>query len=139
MDGTGTGASGYEEIAHTADLELHVWAQDLAGLLVEAARGMYHLQGIILNQGGRLQRSVDMQAEDAEGLLVAFLGELLFYEEAGEAFDSIQLIATAGGVVGTLEGACIASDYKEIKAVTYHNLAIRRICDRLEVHVVFDI
>ena len=139
MDGSGTGASGYEEIAHTADLELRVWAQDLTGLLAEAARGMYHLQGVELKPGGRFQRTVDVQAEDAEGLLVAFLGELLFHEEAGEAFDSFQLTETTSGVEGTLEGAAIASGYKEIKAVTYHNLAVRHIRDLLEAHVVFDI
>ncbi|HMN63108.1 MAG TPA: archease [Anaerolinea sp.] len=139
MDGSGTGASGYEEIAHTADLELRVWAQNLTGLLITAACGMYHLQGVNLEPGGRFQRTVDVRAEDAEGLLVAYLSELLFHEEAGEAFDTFQLTETASGVVGTLDGAAIASGYKEIKAVTYHNLAIRHLHDRLEAHVVFDI
>ena len=36
---------GFEEITHTADWALRVWADDLEGLFAEAARGMYALSG----------------------------------------------------------------------------------------------
>jgi SHS2 domain-containing protein len=38
-----------------------------------------------------------------------------------------------------LGGALIASQEKEIKAVTYHNLVIRRIHKGLAVNIVFDV
>ncbi len=47
--------SGFREKDHTADWELEVWAPDLPGLLVEAARGMYWLMGARLEHGQRQQ------------------------------------------------------------------------------------
>ena len=35
---------------HTADWELEVWAEDLSGLLEEAAGGMYELMGVEVSE-----------------------------------------------------------------------------------------
>ena len=51
--------SGFREREHTADWELEVWAPDLPGLLVQAARGMYWLMGARLQEGVRLQRTLE--------------------------------------------------------------------------------
>ncbi len=64
---------GFEEIAHTADWALHVWADDLDGLFAEAARGMNALSGAKQAEGPQVKRSFAAQSADAEGLLVAFL------------------------------------------------------------------
>ena len=37
---------GFEEVAHTAYLEIKVWGMDLGSLFVAAAEGMFHLSGI---------------------------------------------------------------------------------------------
>ncbi len=42
---------GYEEIPHTADWSIRVWAEDLAGLLAESARGMNWLAGARVSRG----------------------------------------------------------------------------------------
>ena len=43
--------AGYRELEHTADWELEAWADDLPGLLEQAARGMYALSGVRLDGG----------------------------------------------------------------------------------------
>lgn len=135
-----TQQAGFEELAHTADWSLRVWAPDLAGLLEQAARGMYELSGVRLKEGSREQRSLKVESTDAEGLLVNFLGELLhFAEKENIAFDTYNLAVSESALRADLEGAAIAERSKEIKAVTYHNLKVEKKTTGLEVEIVFDV
>jgi SHS2 domain-containing protein len=51
---------GFQEIAHTADWELEVWAPDLCTLLEQAAQGMYHLCEAKLSNQPRLSRKIEI-------------------------------------------------------------------------------
>ncbi len=131
---------GYREIEHTADWELEVWAPDLPGLLEQAARGMYALSGTRLEPTLPARRELDLKAEDAEGLLVVFLGELLHYiEKDNLAFDEFQIKLHGYALHAYLRGGQVQNIDKEIKAVTYHNLAVRHSDDGLRVNIVFDV
>ncbi len=136
-----TESAGYQEIEHTADWELHVWAPDLGALFEQAALGMSALSGTRLQDKPRLFRSLELSAKDLESLLVSFLEELLFLSEQEQigfdVFDSIKL--NNNRVQLRLEGAPILSQSKEIKAVTYHNLQIRETVQGYEVNIVFDV
>ena len=133
-------AAGFIECEHTADWELEVWAPDLASLLVEAARGMYTLSGTVVETGTVVPRSIKLSAIDAEGLLVSFLEELLYLAEMeGLGFNEFNLKVDGYNLGASLKGGLISSQAKEIKAVTYHNLAIRETERGLEVHIVFDV
>lgn len=133
--------AGYLEREHTADWELEAWAPDLSGLLEQAARGMYALSGVTLKPGPRLRREITLHALDAESLLVRFLSELLYYEEQERiGFDSFNIQVEGENILhARLEGAPIAEIHKEIKAVTYHNLVVRRTDNGLETSLVFDV
>jgi len=134
-------AFGFREHAHTADWELEVWAPDLSVLLEQAARGMYALSGVRLQAGMRLTRTIDLQTMDAESLLVRFLSELLWLEqEEGLGFDTFNLhLEGEQNLHAELGGAAIAILNKEIKAVTYHNLAVQHTPNGLRVNIVFDV
>jgi SHS2 domain-containing protein len=133
--------AGYREIAHTADWELEVWAPDLTGLLEQAARGMFAISGTHLQSEERQKRSLDLHALDAESLLVRFLTELLWLsQQEGIAFDTYWLTLNPGWELhAELTAAPIASQDKEIKAVTYHNLVIRRKSKGLAANIIFDV
>jgi SHS2 domain-containing protein len=132
--------AGFLEITHTADWALKVWAADLPGLFVQAARGMYFLMEIGMTSQPRVHRVLELAADDAEGLLVSFLGELLYYlEQEKLAFDSILVSMDNLLLHAELEGSFITAQSKEIKAVTYHNLAIQKTGSGLEVTIVLDI
>ncbi len=133
-------SSGYREIEHTADWELEVWAADLSSLFEQAARGMYHLSGTQLNESPRLERRIKLQAVDTESLLVKFLSEILFFgQEESVAFDHFELVVNNNFLTARLTGGPLASLNKEIKAVTYHNLAIHQTKEGLKVNIVFDV
>jgi SHS2 domain-containing protein len=131
---------GYEEIEHTADWALRVWADDLPGLLSEALRGMYHLAGTATLPGPRLSRTIEVRAGDAESLLVGFLEEALFLgEEQGLAFDTVHFEQDGSILRAVLWGSGIESQKKEIKAVTFHNLSVQATPAGLEATIVFDV
>ena len=131
----------FEEIAHTADWSIRVWADDWAGLLTESARGMYALANAVASPSPRVKRELSLDAVDAESLLVAFLEELLYLSESeGLIFDQFEFMNISETQIhAMMEGKALRSQDKEIKAVTFHNLEIRRSERGLEVEIVFDV
>jgi SHS2 domain-containing protein len=135
----------FEEISHTADWALRVWAADVDQLFIECARGMNTITETRLAESPRLKRSLSLTAGDVEGLLVSFLSEIVYCaEHESLAFDDFQLRITLGQdqvrhLDATLQGAPILSMDKAIKAVTYHNLHIIKTGRGFEVEIVFDV
>jgi len=133
-------AYGFREIEHTADWEIEAWAPDPAGLLEQAALGMYALSGMRLHPTQRVERDFTLSGADQETLLVKFLHELIFLgEQEGLGFDRYDLRITQTFLDARLSGAPILAQNREIKAVTYHNLAIRTTPNGLAVNLVFDV
>jgi SHS2 domain-containing protein len=134
----------FEEVPHTADWCLHVWAADLALLFVEAARGMNAISGARAAAGTATHRILDLSGPDPESLLVAFLSELVFYAEHEHLIFLDFQIGSFNGSDGRtvhidMDGAPLASINKTIKAVTYHNLHIRQTERGIEIEIVFDV
>jgi len=133
-------AQGHRELEHTADWALEVWAPDLAALLAEAARGMYRLMGVVLADGPRQGRRIELAGADRESLLVDFLAELLYLAESeGLAFDVFEIEAEEERIAASLEGAPMRSHAKDIKAVTYHHLEVRDTARGVDTRIVFDV
>ncbi len=133
-------ASGFQEIEHTADWALKVWAPDMKSLLQTAAQGMNALAEVQLEFHQPVTRSVELEAFDRESLLVTFLSELLYLQEQEWiAFDRFEISLDGYHLKATLTGGSIQSLKKEIKAVTYHELAVVETEIGLEVVVVFDV
>lgn len=131
---------GFREIQHTADWAIRVWAGDLPSLFSEAARGMNSLAGAEIGPGKRLRRRIDLIEADAEGLLVAFLSDLVYaQEQENMGFDEFHLQVSSTQLWGLMEGATLQSLTKPIKAVTYHNLKIARTPRGCQVELVFDV
>jgi len=131
---------GFEEISHTADWSIRVWADDLAGLLVESARGMNWLAVAELPHPPRVKQSFEAEGPDGESMLVAFLSELVYYaEQQNLGFDDFDIQLNDGRLKADMGGAPLKSLSKAIKAVTWHNLKIKETERGLEVEIVFDV
>jgi SHS2 domain-containing protein len=132
--------SPFREIDHTADWALEVWAPTLEALFVEAARGMYALAGAVPGAACET-RPIALTAGDAEALLVTWLQELLYFTESeGLVFDEFRLgHLSPQRLEAEVAGAPAVHLDKVIKAVTYHNLAIRESEAGLRVTLVFDV
>jgi len=131
---------GFEEISHTADWSARVWAPDLPTLFKEAARAMSSLSGTVAGNGARVSKTFEAKGIDLESLLVAFLSELVYYQEQEDlTFDVFDLAIASQWLKVAMEGAQIESVDKAIKAVTYHNLRIERNAEGFETTIVFDV
>jgi len=139
---TGASKSGFEEIEHTADRALRIRGRNLEELLVNAARGLLTILNPAPSAGGRTAtRVIDLEALDAETLLVNWLSELAFWAETEmlvfDRFDIEQVSPThlralaRGGKVDRLE--------RHVKAVTFHNLDVVQTPHGLTATVVFDL
>lgn len=133
-------AAGYREIDHTADWELAVWADSLPELFRQAALGMYALSGVTVSGADFQAQTITLQASSLEGLLVKFLHELLYLgEDQQQAAQAIEVELAAEKLHAVLQIGTIATQTKEIKAVTYHNLSIRQEGEIYRVNVIFDV
>ena len=134
--------AGFEVVEHTADWALRVRGANLSQLFAQAAVGLCSL---LVEESetipGDETRILDIEAYDAESLLVEWLNELAFLAEMEmlvfpgihiQEISSTQLSAeVSGGRVSRLNG--------HIKAVTFHNLEILEREGGLEVTIVFDV
>jgi SHS2 domain-containing protein len=132
----------FEEVEHTADWALRVRGRDLRELLVNAARGMSRLLVSDLDAVPTdVERRFELDALDAEGLLVEWLSELAYWAEAEMlVFREFEIGGVAPDHLEALVRGGYASNlHKHIKAVTYHDLEIIKTKDGLEATVVFDV
>jgi SHS2 domain-containing protein len=132
----------FEEIEHTADRALKIYGSDLKELLQNAAAGMNSLLDPEYEASDRPEeKSVELEAMDAESLLVEWLSELAYWAEAEMlVFHKIDLHSVSPThVKATIYGRRAAGLEKHIKAVTYHNLAIIKTNEGLTATVVFDV
>jgi SHS2 domain-containing protein len=132
----------FEEIEHTADWALRIRGPDLAGLFVNAARGM---SSLLVQELAALpfeiEKHLELEADDAESLLVNWLSELAYWAEAeGVVFGEFELHhVSPTQLQATVRGSQVSDLQKHIKAVTYHDLEMVETDEGLEVTVVFDV
>jgi len=135
-------AKGYMEIEHTADCALRIFGSNLRELLVNAACGMTGMMGPMRPESLQsIERCFELEALDAESLLVEWLGELAYLAESELlVFDDFRMHAvSATRLKAVARGYHAAALEKCIKAVTFHNLKIIQTDEGLETTVVFDV
>lgn len=140
--------AGYVFLEHTADVGLRAWGPTPSAAFAAVARGMY---AITLGRdpadasGTKATYTVSVSGATWADLLVNWLAELLFQFSVeglvGQAFD---FSACAPPRCSAQVTGCILDDEDEvgggeIKAVTYHRLAVEVQPDRTTLRVIFDI
>lgn len=133
--------NGYQELDHTADLALKVWAEDFPSLLLQSVQGMYHLMAIEVQDESSLQTEFHLDAGDREAQLVDFLSEILYLceDESQAYFDFIFEETDDDGWIVIAIGKEVTDQGSLIKAVTFHNLNIENTDYGLETTIVFDV
>ncbi len=131
--------SGFKEVPHQADIALDVYAPSLPELFINAAKGLYHILGIRKGTTDPEKVHISLVDNDLEGLLVAFLNELLFQSEKGCAAETFQVKISALQLDAALSVVSVLARQREIKAVTYHNLKIEEKDQTYSARIVFDL
>ena len=133
---------GFEEVEHTADEALRIFGTNLTELFLSAASGLAHLMAADVSEiSSDIEKNIELNAIDAESLLVEWLEELAYWAESEMLVFTniiIQKITTTY-LQAKISGGKTSMLKKYIKAVTYHNLKIIKTPDGLEATVVFDV
>ena len=135
----------YQVIDHTADLGILVKAPDVKDLFVDAAYAMTDLmvKGDISKKG--TERELLVEGEDFPDLMVRWLSEILYLFDGEhilvsaieiQSISPIQLQSTLT-VVPLKRGH--HEILREIKAVTYHQISVKRVHDGWEARIIFDV
>ncbi len=129
----------YQEIEHTADLALHLWATDLPDLFTMAAQGMLALF-VEVDDTQPETKTLTLTALDVETLLIDWLNELLYFVEVhGLAFTAFEFAAlTPTALSATLRGGPVRAYTGYVKAATFHDLRVVATPEGYETEIVFD-
>ena len=144
----------FKELDHTADLRVEIRGKDEQELFRNAVESLYLLLGL---QAVSDRRDVvpgerlEIQGQDPEEALVGLLGELLYRATAERQRLNLQELSVRRGEEGeegcrvdvrggweTLTAGEMAGQ-REIKAVTYHDVQIRRTKRGWVARVVMDL
>ena len=138
------GAS-FEYFDHAADVGIALRADSLEGIFRSAGHALMQWIGPEPDgpPAGKIPVSVD--ADSGEELLVRWLQELLFLFQHQHAYfldaENLRISAHAlsGEVVCSIWDDSSCPDYREIKAVTYHQLSVRREGRSWHARVILDV
>jgi SHS2 domain-containing protein len=137
---------GYEFFGTTADKGILARGRDLRELFVNAARGLMAL--MVEDPAAVLpaeRRAVRLVAGSSEGLLVAWLSELLYLYEvdgflvADAVLDRLDETGLAAHLAGEPFDPGRHRAAGHVKAVTYHGLEITRDADGLRAPIIVDV
>jgi len=131
----------FEIIEHTADVRFRIFGRDLKEIFENAA---WVLSWVAVGEPPKklpLRERIEISAPDQNFLLADFLNEILAKMQIRKAvfprLEIIELCQTR--LVAQILGVPTPSFREDIKAVTYHELKIRKNSGRLETNLIFDV
>jgi SHS2 domain-containing protein len=145
----------FEETPHTADLALIARGRSLRELILNACRGTIELTIDTAGLAPEEWIPIAATGADPERLLLGMVKQILYeWETQGGLpvavaidaapddawLESPASPAEARGRLGLAHPADLDDRVRAVpKAATYHNLAVRRVADHLEVTLVLDL
>ena len=135
----------YEFIEHTADLGFKAYGASLEDLFAHAAEALFEALVALESVKERIERSIKVEADDLDNLMVRWLSELLYlYDTEMLVFKSFQVKRIEDNrLEANARGEILDPARHEIKtgmkAVTYHKLYVKERGGVWEAQVILDI
>jgi SHS2 domain-containing protein len=136
---------GYRTFEHTADTGIEAWAPDLAELFREAARALFDTIIELAAVEPREPTPVAVQSEEPALLLHSWLSELLYlFAAEGRVFSRFEFSRLSETA---LEAVAYGEKFRDekhrlktdVKAITYHQLAVERTPSGWSARVILDL
>ena len=130
----------FEFLEHPADIKIRAFGKDLQEVFINSALGMMEFLFDKPKMIPDKKETIEASAENVESLLVNWLAEILalsnihkriFVNFAIKEFSETKIVAEV------TSARAVAID--DIKAVTYSELAIKKMDDKWIANVVYDI
>ncbi len=138
-------AAGHREVDHTADLGFELWAGSLEELYTEGVLAVAELCYDRAAVRPRQRRRLSVQGPNREERLVRWLHEvyLILESEMWLTAAAVDVSAVDDHIEGVLQGEPFDSVrhtiHTDIKAITYHGLAVAHDGERWRATVVVDV
>ncbi|HZJ52309.1 MAG TPA: archease [Actinomycetota bacterium] len=132
----------FEILEHTADVGLRAWGATLEELFASATEAVAYIAGA-WEPGTGEEISIEVEAADREGLLVAWLSETLYlFDSRGGGLGGVGVASISRGSCRgwvTLRELQDPDEGVQVKAVTYHQLEVTEGSDGWMATVYLDI
>lgn len=139
----------YEFLDHTADVQMHVWGEDLKEAFESAAVAMTAYITDINQVNISQKETVSVEAEDLNGLLYRFLDAVLFLFNAEPYLLSkrVRILEFRHDTEFAIRAECYGEPFEmgrhpqgtEIKAITYSAMKIMSEDNRHDIYFIVDI
>jgi SHS2 domain-containing protein len=135
----------YDIIDHTSDVAIRAYGKDLKSLFENCALGMFDIIADLEGLKATVNFPLECSGDTPEELLVNWLDELLYnFYTKGIIFCSFNIREISqNNLTAEVSGRHIGENRNrlktEIKAVTYHDLNIKKTKNGLKVEIVFDV
>lgn len=135
----------YRILDHTADIGVEVHGKDLKALFENAGKALFHLVTDLRTVRRRVEKQIRLKGEPLERLMVDWLSELLYLHDVEhllfrrfevDAVGERGLRARAFGEVFR-EGVHVVKT--GVKAVTYHQIQVKREGEGWRSRIIFDL
>ena len=130
---------------HTADIGLRIIAESRPALLPPASQALYAVIGDLKTSGTPQTRGIDMTDGDPAELLRDYLNELLLVFEREQRIvtrvvcETFEYDHLTAAITTELVDPEHSTYHREVKAITYHELAIVEAGGGFEATVIVDI
>lgn len=135
----------FEVLDHTADIGLIVYGENLKALFENAGEAFFHLITDLKKVRRRVEKRIEVKGEDLERLMVDWLSELLYLHDVENLlFKGFKVESVGeGGLKARVKGEPFQEGVHVIKtgvkAVTYHQIEVRKENGRWRAQIIFDL
>jgi SHS2 domain-containing protein len=135
----------FEVLDHTADIGLIVYGEDLKSLFENAGKAFFHLITDLKKVRLRTEKRIKIRKESLERLMVDWLTELLYLHEVENLLFKEFKVESVGeeGLKARVKGEAFQEGVHVIKtgvkAVTYHQIEVRKEKEGWRAQIIFDL
>jgi SHS2 domain-containing protein len=130
---------------HTADLGILVYGGDLEELFTNAGKVFFGIITDLRRVRESTERTIRVESSNLEDLMVNWLGELLYLHDVdGLLFRSFSIDELGDGTMKARARGEVFQEERhviktEIKAVTYHQIQVKKERGRWVARIIFDL
>lgn len=134
----------YKILSHTADLRLEVYGKTLEELFKNAAEALADIltnnKKSLLSSMKAVTEMISLQSSNINTLLVDFLNEILAKSQINKRVYKVESLKLKDNEMeAKISGTPVEKFEEDIKAVTYHEVDIKKEGETWEANLVLDI
>jgi len=133
----------YKFLEHTADAKFVAYGKNIGEAFSNAALALTSILFDPPKVKPKIKKEIKVEGKDEKALLYNFLEEILFLLDAKHfLLHKVEKISIKGNKLTAFVSGDSAQNYKtsgDIKAVTYNDMEIKKIKEKVSVQVVVDL